>query len=77
MIDLLIDVHDDSFSSSTSAVGSQPFAARMFDLSIFARNGFLEEQSHAKLTMTGSTKGAAFKGQTPIESYGRCTYKNI
>ena len=74
MIDLLIDVHDDSFSSSTSAVGSQPYAARMFDLSIFARNGFLDEQTHAKLTMTGSTKGAPFMGQTPVQSYGRCTH---
>ena len=72
MIDLLIDVHDDSFSASTSAIGSQPFAARMFDLSIFARNGFLDEQTNAKLTMTGSTKGGAFKGNTHVESYGRC-----
>ena len=70
MNDLLIGVHDDAFSSSTSAVGSQPFAARMFDLSIFARNGFLDEQTNAKLTMSSAKKGGTFQSRVPEEPYG-------
>ena len=40
MDNLLIDVYDDAFSASSSADGSEPFAAKMFDMSIFARKGF-------------------------------------
>ena len=75
MNDLLIDAHDDAFSSSSSAVGSQPFAARMFDLSIFARNGFLDEESNAKLIMSSGTKGGAFQSQVPEEPYGKNSLK--
>ena len=70
MIDLLTDVHDDAFSASSSAHGSQPFAARMFDLSIFARNGFLEEQTHAKLIQPGSIKSGYYQSQIAHEPHG-------
>ena len=61
MNELLIDVHDDAFSASSSDAGSQPFSARMLDLSIFARNGFSSGVKNAKLTQAGSTKNGAFQ----------------
>ena len=63
---LLIDIHDESFSCSSSALGSKASAARMFDLSIFARNGFLNDNDIV------ASKGANY--QSPVEPYGN---KNV
>ncbi len=52
LVELLVDMPDETFRASSSALNSAPYLARLLTLDLFARSAFTEESATGRRMST-------------------------